>query len=265
MHGLKGLLPSLLVAVLVIGVVGAMPQLSMAHGSTSSVKVSIAWFVVPVGEPLAFEFARTSDVHDSAAPIYIENWTLLGEEGDLLSGEPNLDATEIDEWIGTVSLRDENDEPLPPGDYTLEIGTTLGTFSVGIRAIDSVPSGRYSLSAAANGISLKVYRLVTEEDAGRMLDLRIGDQIMVLLEGNPTTGYGWSSDFLSESAILQPIGDPEYRPTVTQPAMVGSGGAYVFRYEVVGAGMQTLRFVYKRPWETTESDREFSFDAFVHP
>ncbi len=232
-------------------------------------RVSVSGFAVPVGERIAVEFVR----HPSPGyfyltdPIYVQGWTLIECDGAPLSGAIYEDAPEIGEWIGTFPLRDAEGSPLPPAAYCIEISTTVGTFTAGIEVIDGIPSGRSRLALSAcgpvpfRGLSLEVYRLVSEEDAGRTFDLRIGEQLMVLLDGNPTTGYEWSDESPEQSAVLSPLADPEYR--AASPELLGSGGQTIFRYQAVDIGSQAFQFVYKRPWETTDSDREFSFDVVV--
>ncbi len=242
---------------------GAQQASANAASSPFTLNVSLSGFVVPVGERLAVELARDASEDGVTDPIAVTAWTLLDADDVLLTETLYDDAPAIADWLGDVSLRDADGAPLPAGDYTLEISSTVGTFTIGIQTIDSLPSGRFRLSATVCGLSIELYRLVTEEDAGRTLDLRVGDQLMVALQGNPTTGYEWSNALLYEYAVLRPLADPEYRPTSMSTGMVGAGGLYLFRYEAVDIGPQAFQFVYRRSWETTDSDREFVFDVVV--
>ena len=87
--------------------------------------------------------------------------------------------------------------------------------------------------------------ILTEIDAGRVVELHTGDQFLVVLSGNPTTGYQWLITALSKK-ILRPVGEPEYQ---NSSDLVGSGGVFRFLFESVGVGETTLRFAYKRPFE----------------
>jgi inhibitor of cysteine peptidase len=242
---------------------GAQQASVEASSSPFTLNVSLSGFVVPVGEKLAVELVREASSDAATDPIVVKAWTLTNADGELLKETVYDDGPEIADWLGSVSLCDTDGTPLPVGHYTLEISTAVGTFTVGLQAIDGVPSGRFRLSATVCGLSIELYRLVTEEDAGRTLDLRVGDQLMVVLQGNPTTGYEWSNALLYEYAVLRALAEPEYRPTSMDTGMVGAGGLYLFRFEAVDVGSQAFRFVYQRPWESTDSDREFVFDVVV--
>jgi len=255
----------LIVILLGLVVLHAAAQQASVEASSSpfTLNVSLSGFVVPVGEQLAVELARDASSDATTDPMYVQGWVLMDEGGDALTETAYDDAPEIADWLGSVSLCDADGAPLPTGHYTLEISTTVGTFTIGIEATDGVPSGRFRLSATVCGLSIELYRLVTEDDAGRTLDLRVGDQLMVVLQGNPTTGYEWSNALLYEYAVLRELAEPEYRPTSMDTGMVGAGGLYLFRFEAVDIGPQAFQFVYRRSWETTDSDREFVFDVVV--
>lgn len=88
---------------------------------------------------------------------------------------------------------------------------------------------------------------LTKADDGGAAELPgIGGQLVVALEGNPSTGYNWLVEAVDES-ILRLVGDPDFLPD--DPLLVGSGGKVALRFEGVGAGQTALRLVYRRPWE----------------
>lgn len=234
-----------------------------ASASPLTVNVSLSGFIVPVGERLAVELTRDASEDGVTDPIEVTAWTLLDADDVLLTETLYDDDPEIAVWLGSVSLCDPNGTPFPVGNYTLEISTTVGVFAIGLQVIDGVPSGQFHVSATVCGLSIELYRLVTEEDAGRTLDLRVGDQLMVVLQGNPTTGYEWSSALLYEYAVLRVLAETEYRPTSMDTGMVGAGGLYIFRFEAIDVGTQAFQFVYQRSWEATDSDRQFVFDVVV--
>jgi len=242
---------------------GAQQASAEVSSSPFTLNVSLSGFIVPVGARLGVELVRDTSTDGVTDPTYVEGWALMDTDGVLLTQTAYEDAPEIADWLGSVALSDDHSAPLPAGDYTLVISTTVGTFTIGLQAIDGVPSGRFRLSATVCGLSIELYRLVTDEDAGRTLDLRVGDHLMVVLQGNPTTGYEWSNALLYEYAVLRELAEPEYRPTSMDTGMVGAGGLYIFRFEAVDVGPQAFRFVYQRSWETNDSDREFVFDVIV--
>ena len=86
---------------------------------------------------------------------------------------------------------------------------------------------------------------LTEADAGRLVELRVGDILEVTLPGNPTTGFQWEVSEIN-SAILEPIGEPKFEPSSNA---VGSGGNVTLRFEAVGTGQTELTLIHHRPFE----------------
>ncbi len=90
---------------------------------------------------------------------------------------------------------------------------------------------------------------VTAEQNGKTITLRPGQEVIILLEANPTTGYAWEVAQVDEG-ILQQIGETGYTPEATSPGVVGAGGTAAFRFQAVAQGTTTLQLAYRRPWET---------------
>ena len=99
---------------------------------------------------------------------------------------------------------------------------------------------------------------LTEEDAGRTVELRVGDTMAVVLDGNPTTGFQWETAAL-DASVLKQLGEPGFEPAT---GLIGSGGKFTFRFEAVASGQTLLRLVYHRPWET-DVPPERTFEANV--
>jgi inhibitor of cysteine peptidase len=76
--------------------------------------------------------------------------------------------------------------------------------------------------------------------------LSIGQELVVTLSSNPTTGYGWS--FQSTAASV--LRDVEEEYIATEPVLVGSGGEHRFIFSAAATGGTTLRFDYRRAWES---------------
>jgi len=90
---------------------------------------------------------------------------------------------------------------------------------------------------------------VNEEDDGSQVELEQGQVLVVTLESNPTTGYGWEVVETQES-ILQQMGEAEFKQSQTgEPPLVGAGGWEIFRFKTISAGKMTLQLVYRRSWE----------------
>ena len=106
---------------------------------------------------------------------------------------------------------------------------------------------------------------VDEEDYGSQVELEQGQILLVTLESNPTTGYGWEVAEIQES-ILEQLGDAEFKQSETgEPPLVGAGGWEIFRFKAISAGQMTLKLGYRRPWEEgVEPIDTFSIDVVVN-
>ena len=56
---------------------------------------------------------------------------------------------------------------------------------------------------------------LTEADNGKTVTVKVGDTVQVILPGNPTTGYSWSTSLSDkDAAVLQQQGDAGLRAGV---------------------------------------------------
>jgi len=99
---------------------------------------------------------------------------------------------------------------------------------------------------------------LSEEDAGSTVELRVGDTMEVVLDGNPTTGFSWETAAI-DASVLKQLGEPGFEPYTN---LIGSGGKFTFRFQAVSSGQTLLRLVYHRPWET-EVPPEKTFEVTV--
>jgi inhibitor of cysteine peptidase len=84
------------------------------------------------------------------------------------------------------------------------------------------------------------------DDAGREMQLKKGQTLVVTLEGNPTTGYSWEVAEPLDEQVLRQAGEAEFKQ---ESEALGAGGVQILRFEAVNAGQITLKLVYHRPWE----------------
>ena len=84
-------------------------------------------------------------------------------------------------------------------------------------------------------------------DNGGQVEVKMGDQFVIELEGNPSTGYTWEAKDL-DTSIFQQIGDAKF--TSGNPSLIGAGGTLALTFKAVRAGTATLTLVYHRSWET---------------
>jgi len=77
------------------------------------------------------------------------------------------------------------------------------------------------------------------------LDVGAGDEFVICLDSNPTTGYGWVAD-LDPSALC--LKKKDFVSSRHSPGMVGVGGRELFTFAALKAGETKLYTIYLRPW-----------------
>lgn len=86
---------------------------------------------------------------------------------------------------------------------------------------------------------------VTEQDAGKTIELKTGDTLTISLEGNMTTGFSWIPA-PQNPVLLEQVGDVAVTPVSDA---VGAPGTLVLTFKATTAGQTTLHLDYKRSWE----------------
>mgnify|MGYP001035980172 CR=1 FL=1 len=89
-------------------------------------------------------------------------------------------------------------------------------------------------------------------DPDREIEIGVGEQFIIALESNPTTGYMWEADF--EESFLTLVQD-EFQPAEDKD-VVGAGGERRFTFEGVKKGKAEVTLTYKRSWEEDFSDQK---------
>lgn len=93
----------------------------------------------------------------------------------------------------------------------------------------------------------------TVADNGKTVEVNAGAQIIVELDGNPSTGYTWMPIDLDASMFKQ-VGNPEFK--TSNPGLIGSGGSLTLTFKALKAGTGKLTLVYRRPWEKNINPHE---------
>jgi inhibitor of cysteine peptidase len=83
-------------------------------------------------------------------------------------------------------------------------------------------------------------------DNGETVRLFAGQELIIQLDGNPSTGYTWETKGLDTNMFMQ-VGDVQF--TSSDPKLVGSGGTQTLTLKVLNTGTSTLMLIYHRPWE----------------
>ena len=86
---------------------------------------------------------------------------------------------------------------------------------------------------------------LTEADSGKTIEMKIGDCLNIVLEGNPTTGYIWEESSRTAPYLKQ----YKRQDFIPQSRLIGAGGKCTFHYKAAAKGTKELKLVYHRPWE----------------
>ena len=93
-------------------------------------------------------------------------------------------------------------------------------------------------------------RIVTETDNGTIVELHVGDEVVLRLPENATTGYRWALE--AADANLVDLKEGEYLPV---SGATGSGGEAQWTVRAKTAGTAQIRLKRWRQWEGEGSVR----------
>jgi len=88
---------------------------------------------------------------------------------------------------------------------------------------------------------------VSADQSGTSVALASGQDLVVRLPSNPTTGYRWIY-VEPKDAVLRVDGPSSYEAQSAGGA-AGAGGTEIWKLAPLKPGQQQLRFEYRRPWE----------------
>jgi len=95
------------------------------------------------------------------------------------------------------------------------------------------------------GIAASPPKTITGADTDRPITVQIGQEILLKLESNRSTGYSWLLEE-SKDPVLRSLGKPTYQADRVAP---GAGGVETWTFRANKIGNETLRLEYRRPWE----------------
>lgn len=95
---------------------------------------------------------------------------------------------------------------------------------------------------------------LTEADASAERALAVGEELVVRLPENRTTGYRWHLSVPDEGLE---VADDSYEPP--DAARPGSGGTRTVRLRATRAGTYRLAGALRRPWEGEGAGRRVEF------
>lgn len=99
--------------------------------------------------------------------------------------------------------------------------------------------------------------LLGSDANGKTVDVKNVSRVVIALEGNITTGYGW--DVLRiEGAAVRAEGKVEYVGGKHPKGLVGGGGTFRATFRVIAKGKATVTMVCRRPWEKEDPAETFT-------
>ncbi len=88
--------------------------------------------------------------------------------------------------------------------------------------------------------------MTTPTDPSQPIEVQAGQEFVISLASNATTGYGWKCSGIAPEGVILLLGN-EYKAPQTQRK--GAGGIEEWRFRALKAGEATITLQYLRPWE----------------
>ena len=104
----------------------------------------------------------------------------------------------------------------------------------------------------------------TAADNGKTIPLSDGQQFLVSLPANPSTGYSWNVTSLP--SVLATAGVPSFVQNSTKKnskAIVGSAGTTTLTFRATSAGSGKLVLGYMRSWESVPPAQTYTLQVEV--
>lgn len=85
---------------------------------------------------------------------------------------------------------------------------------------------------------------LTENDSGKTFEINVGDDLEIVLSGNPTTGYVWEVSSLDSDLLKQNKSD-----FLAIDKAIGGGGMEIIKLHAISQGTSEVRLIFHRPFE----------------
>ncbi len=92
------------------------------------------------------------------------------------------------------------------------------------------------------------------------IETTVGQDIVIALGSNPTTGYVWQVGGRVDPAIVA-LMSSDYEPSPS--TALGAAGHQRWTFRAVGRGTTTIRLDYARPWELASPVKSTTFALVV--
>jgi inhibitor of cysteine peptidase len=102
---------------------------------------------------------------------------------------------------------------------------------------------------------------ISASQSGGSVRVRVGDDLVVSLDENPTTGFRWATETSGEPVLASIVSS--YEPSAG--GGMGGGGQRTFRFRAVAAGQAHLRLVLRQEWQPDIATEQFEIQIDVEP
>jgi inhibitor of cysteine peptidase len=96
-------------------------------------------------------------------------------------------------------------------------------------------------------------------DAGKPIAVKAGQEFIIAVDSNPTTGYVWQE---MHDVTMVSLEEDRYEPDEKAEGLAGAGGTQYYRYKALKQGDTEVILVYVRPWEP-ETAKENVFKVTI--
>lgn len=123
----------------------------------------------------------------------------------------------------------------------------------------AVAAGAVALAACGGGGGLDPVELTADDD-GSTVELAEGQELVIRLESNQTTGFRWNVvESPPEETLVQVSAEYEE----PEDGLVGEGGTEVWTFRAAGRGEGSLRLSYVRPFDPDDIQGTFGVTVRV--
>lgn len=85
---------------------------------------------------------------------------------------------------------------------------------------------------------------LSENDAGKTVEMSVGDELEIAVPGNPTTGYVWEVSS-HDANVLKLTNAGFYADNMA----IGAGGVEIIKFHAIAEGKSELKLIFHRPFE----------------
>lgn len=102
-----------------------------------------------------------------------------------------------------------------------------------------------------------------ENNDGDEYSLKPGQELILSLEDNPSTGYAWDFSQPYDTKLLEAVSDKIFVSNTPNGNIVGQGGRTYWAFKALQPGTTELNLRYARPWESTQPAKTFKLTVKI--